>query len=326
MSESAADQVATYWAAHDDPNQDTIVLLQEEIARLEGEIRSRDEAMAHSPADTFGPEDAGPASHSEALKRQVEDLVGELAAREEMIALLLEQTRFFEDAAAAQRAEWEQLHQWVEEVERRVEGRDAGDGRLRDELAAEQSRSESLRRAAEVDRRTCETQRRGLESEAGQLRGQLERRSQGIDGEDETAFIALASENRRLRTAAATHERVAAEAAEFARRLTAANAALEQARADLRTLEDERQREKIEHEAELTASRSQSARESIQRQGPTPPGANLAAVKPAVLEADERIRAFRQHLKELHDHEAEQRADRTLSGRLSRLWRHTSPG
>ena len=61
MSEFAADQVATHWAAHDDPNQDTIVLLQEEIARLEGEIRARDEAMAHSPADTFGPEDAGTA-------------------------------------------------------------------------------------------------------------------------------------------------------------------------------------------------------------------------------------------------------------------------
>ena len=129
-----------------------------------------------------------------------------------------------------------------------------------------------------------------------------------------------------MRNASAGHERTAAEAVELGRRLTAANAALEQARADLRKLEDERQREKIEHEAELTASRSQSARESIQRQGPTPLGAGPAAVKPAGLEADERIRAFRQHLKELHDHEAEQRADRTLSARLSRLWRHTGPG
>ena len=37
----------------------------------------------------------------------------------------------------------------------------------------------------------------------------------------------------------------------------------------------------------------------------------------------QRIRAFRQHLKEIHEREAEERAQRTLTARLSRLWRKT---
>ena len=39
-----------------------------------------------------------------------------------------------------------------------------------------------------------------------------------------------------------------------------------------------------------------------------------------------RIRAFREHLKEIHTSETEQRAAAVLAARLSRLWRSTGPG
>ena len=44
------------------------------------------------------------------------------------------------------------------------------------------------------------------------------------------------------------------------------------------------------------------------------------------LEADMRIRAFRQHLREIHVHESEARKPAGLSARLSRLWSRTRPG
>src|SRR6185437_2798615 len=100
-----------------------------------------------------------------------DDLTAELAGRDEAVNLLLEQTRLFEEAAVAQRAEWEQLSRWVEEVERRVEGRDDNVDRLRADLDAERARGETLRRAAESDHREWEACRRGLEHEAEHLRG-----------------------------------------------------------------------------------------------------------------------------------------------------------
>jgi hypothetical protein len=45
----------------------------------------------------------------------------------------------------------------------------------------------------------------------------------------------------------------------------------------------------------------------------------------SALEADMRIRAFRQHLKEIHQNETEVRNQNRLSARLSRLWSRTAP-
>jgi hypothetical protein len=308
----------TGWEADDDPSRETIALLQEEIARLEAELRARDEAL---PAPHPAPEPA----EDDAARRRVEELVAELAARDELVALLLEQSELFEAAAAAQRAEWEQLSQWVEEVERRVDGREAGDAGLRSELDAERQRSDSLRRRAESDRREWEAHRAGLERDADHLRGLLAQQVRSPEA-DETAFIALASENRKLRTTCAGLERAAAEAEALGGRLAEALAELESSRNELRRVADDRERERNEHEAELAALRAGHARESLQRQG-EPAGAAPAPAAPRgpALDADERIRAFRQHLKELHEHEASQRAGRSLSSRLSRLWRNTGP-
>src|SRR5690242_12561147 len=111
-----------------DADHDTIALLQEEIARLEDELRMRDDAaaaerLAARPAPGPGVPDQVAA---EAMRRS-DSQAAELADREETIALLLEHLRLAEEAEAASRAEWEQLNVWVQEVERRVAERgDAG--------------------------------------------------------------------------------------------------------------------------------------------------------------------------------------------------------
>src|SRR5437764_7433668 len=119
-----------------DDDTGTLTLLQEEIARLEDEIRLRDEAMAsHEPA--------GPASENhEDADRKVAELTAELASHDETIELLWDQVRSFEEAEEAGRAEWEHLHRWVEELERRVEGRADPDpaADLGEELESERRR------------------------------------------------------------------------------------------------------------------------------------------------------------------------------------------
>lgn len=324
MSDRNSEPATTHWDDDDDPSQDTLVLLQEEIARLEAELRARDE----SPPDPAGADAGGGGRGApDGSDERVAGLLADLAGRDETVEILLEQSRLYEEAAAAQRAEWEQLNQWVEEVERRLDGRDADGPRLRAELEAERDRAEALRRAGESDRRGWEAQRSGLEREAQILRDQLAGHRRGADDREGAALVELAAENRRLRVACETLGESAAEAEGLGRRLAAALADLDQARHDLRHAEDERRREQMEHEAEAVALRSRLASEALLGQPePQPAGAAAEPGRSEAMDPDERIRAFRQHLREVHEDEAARRAGRSISARLSRIWRHTGPG
>ena len=87
--------------------QETIALLQEEVVRLENELRLRDEAGADDPHQR-----GNDAAVDAAASGQVSSLLDELANREETINLLLEQRdRFlvvdvFADAHARPPPRW----------------------------------------------------------------------------------------------------------------------------------------------------------------------------------------------------------------------------
>jgi hypothetical protein len=317
MSEhvNRAAATTTSWPVSDD---DAIAFLQDEIARLEAELTARDEALAHAAAP------AADTAESHGLRLRVESLTAELAARDETVNLLLEQTRLFEEAAVAQRAEWDQLRQWVEEVERRVEGRDPGVEALRADLAAERSRAEGLQRSWDAEHRDRGAAYQGLEREVERLRGLVERNTEGRpEGAAEAALLVVEDENRQLREVCDQWRRTAESAGDakaLRSRLDATAAELTQARASLAALDDDRRRERRELEAEIAAIKSRLSRESLAAPEVETPARSAAA------EADERIRAFRQHLRELHEREAEERAKLTFSARLSRLWRNTGPG
>jgi hypothetical protein len=306
-------------------DQETIALLEEEIARLEDEIRMRELAATAHDQDLEAYR--GQPAHDEAAEERITQLGKELATREETIALLLEQTRLADEAEAASRAEWEQLHNWVQEVERRVaEQTDPGTD-VRDQLAAERRNNELVRQAAEKEQRSWDVQRQALVAEVERLRARFTE----VAGESDTsvaAVQALEYENRELREAydvltrnsVAEHE-MEAIVAEL-RMVRDQHDGLAQ---ELKKQEDDRQRERNEHEANLNALRSQLARDSLRRQEEhlKSTGA-VPASKESLLEADMRIRAFREHLKEIHHDETEQRMRRSLAARLSRLWNHTS--
>jgi hypothetical protein len=305
-------------------DMETIALLGEEIARLEEEIRIRDLAAAGQAQHPHAfPE---PPAHDAEAEERIAQLEKEIACHEETIALLLEQTRLADEAEAAGRAEWEQLHNWVQEVERRVADRTNPGTDLTEELGTERRNNELLRQAAEKEQRSWEVQRQSLVAEVERLRARFSE----VAGESDTtvaAVGALEHENRQLREA--YDELVRSSVA--LNEMEAINSELYTVRQqhdgltqELKRQQDDRQRERNEYEANLNALRSQLARDSLRRQEEQVRAAAVPASKESLLEADMRIRAFREHLKEIHHDETEQRMRRSLAARLTRLWHHTS--
>jgi hypothetical protein len=310
-------------------DQETIALLEEEIARLESELRMRDLAAAKEIEDQEGRVERPHVAHDDRALEQVRQLQGEVAAREETIALLLEQVRLADEAEAASHAEWEQLHHWVQELEHRVADRREGDTaiELRTELEAERRNSDLLRQSAEKAERSWEVQRQALVGEVERLRARFTEVA-GQSDSTVAAVRALENENQALREA---YDRLA--------RTTVPAHEIDSLQYDLDLLQkkhealghelqkqrDERQRERNEYEASLNALRTQLARDSLRRQEDQVRAAGVVSVaKEPALDADMRIRAFREHLKEIHQDEAEQRVRRSLAARLSRLWNHTN--
>ena len=101
----------------------------------------------------------------------------------------------------------------------------------------------------------------------------------------------------------------------------------EEIRGERDLVQDERDRERREYEIAVATLRSQASRAAASADESEGHAARSDASSdvPSALEADIRIREFRQHLKEIHCHEAEARNHNRLGARLSRLWTRTGP-
>ncbi len=308
---------------------ETIALLQDEIARLEEELLAREE-IGPSSAHTDRAR-ADPGDPDELPNRQELDRLGaELAARDETINLLLDQLRLVEEAESASRVEWEQLTQWVAEVEQRIERQDgAGTEKLALELDAHRKQAEECRLQLDLERTAWIDQRRGLENEIHRLQSLLARAAQeGAATSDHAAIAILESENQRLRQLCQDHdETIKSEARSRREAMEMARREIEEVRSERDLVKDERDRERREYEIAVASLRSQVSRAALtarENKGPAT-GSDASSDVPAALEADIRIREFRQHLKEIHCHEAEARNRNRLGARLSRLWTRTGP-
>ena len=102
---------------------------------------------------------------------------------------------------------------------------------------------------------------------------------------------------------------------------------IEEVRRERDLVQDERDRERREYEIAVASLRSQASRAAVtarESEGHAT-RSDASSDVPSALEADIRIREFRQHLKEIHCHEAEARNRNRLGARLSRLWTRTGP-
>jgi hypothetical protein len=318
---------------------ETIALLQAEIVRLEQELQVGGDAPWETASTGFGStedefrrsavSETAAAAHAEAQR-----LTCELASSEQTVALLLHELSSLEEARTADRAEWEKLTEWVTELEQRVEVQDEHAlGRLQVRLGDQQREAEELRTNLEQHRRDSEVQRQVYEAKIARLQEGLAqaqafpRAVEEDDGQSSGSVIEvvkeLREENLRLAARQEIAERTAAASSgALHTRLGEVQHERDEIRRQFEQVQDERRRERLEYEATLAeclVRRSQAAR--VQPAAPQ----DVEAPEDHPLEPDLRIRALRHHLLEIHQREEEERRQRSLTARLSRLWSRTSP-
>jgi chromosome segregation ATPase len=277
---------------------DTVSLLQEEIARLEAELLMRDVPAPQSVPDRAAQR------QSVAAEARILELTSLVAERDETMGLLWDQLSALEEVEAARKAEFEQLNRWVEELEQRMKSEASRPA----DLDVGRQEAEALRDQLESQRRSWETQRSRLFDEIGDLRARLEE-SACATGGGSAAQRALEEENRKLRDECrrlAIFEPDAQESASLREQLGGLRGELDRARQELDLVSDDLRRERLEREADQAASRARQATERITESAPAT--------------SDERVRALREHLREMHDRDEQERRERQLSTRISRLW------
>ena len=276
---------------------DTVSLLQEEIARLEDELRRRDEAVPEPPHEP----QAGPAA--EVAESRVGELTALLAERDETIRLLCDQLAALEEAGAARSAEWEQMDRWLRALEEKID-REAATPQDPDDGLRQ---SDALREQIEGRERAWEAESARLEQEIAGLRARLAE-APILDGDH--ARAALESENHRIRDECrrlAGFEAAADEAEALRERCQDLQDQCDQARSALIMAKDDLRRERFEFEVELVTLRASLA--------------SAKACRPSEPSVDERIMALSLHLREVHERDEKERAERQIFNRLSRLWR-----
>jgi uncharacterized coiled-coil protein SlyX len=282
---------------------DTVSLLQEEIARLEAELQQREDCPREIEPETNRRQE----QYAEA---RILQLTAALAERDESIRLLWDQVTGLQEIEAARTAEWEQLNQWVEELEKRADAQ-AKSGPP--PHVAEQE-VEALRDQLESQRRTWEGQRGRFLDEIAELRAHLDETG-GAHGDDATAT--LRQENLVLREQCrrfAQFEEDAAEAATLRDQIHDLRDEFHQLRQALESAQDELEQQRIEHEAEKAALRTKLTSERV-----------AGGSQNGALSTDERVRALRDHLREMHEREEQEQKESQLSHRIARLWRRSTP-
>jgi uncharacterized small protein (DUF1192 family) len=324
--------------------QETLALLQEEIERLERELASRTERpweAAQLDVTSAGNENTpSPAMASDpGAYEEIERLKSELAKRDETVSLLVDQLGLLEESSAANRAEWEQMTEWVTELEKRVEGQDEDAlRRLQARLNDQTRETDELRAKSDERSRGWEVQRQVYEATVARLQGELAHshasRRAAVDDEslhdaelhaDAGLVEALREENIQLRARLEVVERTSAETSSSLRaRLVELQDERDELVRQLQQFQDVQRREQLEHEASLAELRTKLSQASLAQ--PDAPRSIPAREAPKKeQETDLRIRALRQHLLEIHQREEQERRQRSLKGRLSRLWSRTSP-
>jgi hypothetical protein len=279
--------------------QDVIALLQAEVEQLQLELADRDARLAEmttwsNECGAPGIRDDAQSPEMEALAERLEELLDELEKSDERVVVLEEQRRLTEEACEAEREERRQLDAWINEIERRVAQRDrereAENQSLRhrvDELVAERSRLEQQLKVA------------GHQGQPGQGEAQL--------------MQALRDENARLRQRV---DQTDAARLQLEKKLRDA-----QQRSDSETLSATVDKALREERIRMAQQRAELARQQAKLlQLKTELDQRLARDRESLSEGDTRLRAFRDHLREIHQNEQQARREGGLVNRLTRLW------
>jgi chromosome segregation ATPase len=223
----------------------------------------------------------------ETLVGRLEQLLMELEQSDERISTMTELLRVSDEANVASQEELAQMESWIGEVERRVR-------EWEDEWHAERDVMEKTIDGLTAERDRAES-RSGAPDQA-ELIQELREHAQSLQARLQQTQAERDDLNKRLEAADVTsiEEQVAA----------AVEVAMREERLQISQAKAEYARER----ADLAKQREElTSRES------------LSLSEPDI--ADVRIRAFREHLKEIRDTEPNGRPAPSLSQRLGKLWR-----
>ncbi len=277
-----------------------IDLLRSEIELLQSELSQRDAELLHVREQLLSTCDVDEPADNEDVVRLVnrlEELLDELKSSDDRVLTLEEFLRASDEANQAEQEERRQLESWVAEIEQRVSAREA-------ESAAEISRLQGRNKEAQDQLRRAEAQIRKMAQPASN--------DSSVQPASHEAIQGLRQQNE-----------------EMSRQLQVLNEDNEALRKQISdqpgfgTSEEVRRLEQKLAQLELDASRERAdlarqcaeierAKDEIQKK--------LASG--SVSDSDCRFAAMRQHLRELHEAdelEREEKRQRSLSGRISRL-------
>jgi myosin heavy subunit len=277
-------------------------LMRSEVEQLRFELAQRDARVRELTESNRSGEEVVDTEQTERLVNRLEELLEELKSSDDRIRSMEELLRCSDQATHDEKEERRQIELWVTELEQRVTQRES-------ESAAETDRLEQRLQEAQENQKHAELQLGKL------LDQQTNSAAKGQDPSNEVvdSFQAqLESMQEKIDTLQNENE-------QLRRDSTAAAFANENEQ-----VEKLRETEQRLAEIQLATSRER-AEMSRQR-------AELQALKgeleqklqePRVLDqADTRIRAMREHLKELHQEEVAvkaERRERSLGGRISKL-------
>ncbi|MGD9856158.1 MAG: hypothetical protein AB7U20_14535, partial [Planctomycetaceae bacterium] len=268
--------------------------LRSELAERDERLRTLEE-FADGELSTQASDEMVASSDVERLVERLEQLLAELEQSDARIAALNEMLRTAEDAVQAGDQEREQLENWLSEVDCRV-------GQWEQEWHAERDalKKQILELTEARDRAEQQLTAGGTDVASGAATDRLVRQLRDEYGRLKSSFLKIEQERDQLRlrfkdgSIADAERRVA----------NAVDAALREERLQL-----------AQEKAAMAREKAALAKNQEELQ------AQLDRKTQTVDSADHRIRAFREHLREIDETEPDRRQAATLSQRMGKLWR-----
>jgi pSer/pThr/pTyr-binding forkhead associated (FHA) protein len=271
-----------------DPYEEEMLeLLRAEVMDLQAALADQQQAADVSTAggsQNCVCDDVLPSDDAEKLVGRLEDLLQELQERDEQVAALTELLSLAEETNRAERDERTQLDSWLKDIEERFGCREQEWLAQRDRLQSDIDAiaAERDRAEAAINTDSSNTKLEAAQNVLTALRDTAEgQRQQLVESEKTIAEL--------------RHE------LELAKRVQPREEVV-QPREELVQLAEER--------AELARQRQELELESVRREEQRS-GPNEATLKLQVL---------RQHLKDIHQQEQQEKEERKLGSRISRLW------
>ncbi len=271
-------------------------LLQAEVQQLQNELAQREAELqewinGQSPAF-----DDVPSEETTRLVERLEQLLDELHQSDGRVRSLENLLQVSDEAAQAEKEERKQLENWVKEIETRIADREQ-QWRAREE-SLQAKLGDALQARESVEQRVAQITRGHNQEYQVQSEQQIaELRSKNQDLQHSLEQTAV--EMRRLQS--------------LVQQTGLTQKELEQAA--------EKQDQLRKHELEIAQERAALARqraELVHMQDEIERTTQVAS--PSGENPDVRLRAFREHLKEIHEKEEEEKRQRSLSARISRIW------